>query len=180
MQLKQLSLGLWQLLKSANALGARTLSESFVMLFQRENTESPECANPAKTVSLVPRYQGVFSDFDYDYIALGEQLPEGWHDSTWGNNTGPSFSILIGGDVMYNTCYTLWFDYEDPHLSEHCANRLTNIEDQKMYKYTITSEVGDVLCESNNWDFVKKFIIDGGVQNYHDNEQERRATDTDG
>lgn len=176
MQLKQLFLGLGQQLKLTSVLCAKSLSESFVMLFQEKSTESPECANPAKIVSSIPDWQSVFADFDYDYIELGHQLPFDWKDTAWRNDACPSFSLVLNAGTMYETTYKLWFDYKDISKSEFTEYRKSN----EMKMFDLTDELGNEVFASNDWNEILEFVQSAGVYNHYDNEAEKRATDTDG
>jgi hypothetical protein len=126
-------------------------------------------------MSDYPLYQSIFVDFDYDYIKLGEQLGESWTDQTWKNDTNPKFSKLM--DVDSDTWYDVWFDYKDPTLSEHLDNRAVG----EMHQFMLCDEFGHVIFSTNNWEEMKKAIVEDKVdENHFDNEQEKRATDTDG
>lgn len=110
-----------------------------------------------------PRYRGVFSDFDYDYIGLIEKLP-GWNDSTWRNDTSPSAT-------PEDDRFRLWFDYSSPSLSEHIESRL----DGSMKRFTLTIDwptdkdgvdPGTTVFASDDWESMKAFILDGGFEAY--------------
>ena len=119
-----------------------------------------------------PRYQTVFVDFDYDYIALIEQLGDKWVDYTWKNDSCPKCSYVITNDDWYD----IWFDYKHIELSE--------LEEQRregtIKQFCLTDQWGDVVIESDNWEEIKQFVLSGKVDEHYNNVQEKRATDTDG
>ena len=144
---------------------------------------SLECAKIVKiqyggnemTIGSFSAYQSVFSDFDYDYIALGNQLGDKWIDYAWRNDTNPRFSLQICEEP--DTWYDLWFDYKDPNLSEHKEARLEGT----MTQFMLCDEYGQEILSTNDWEEMKTAILEKNmVQSYYDNEQERRATDVDG
>lgn len=122
-----------------------------------------------------PRYQAIFTDFDYDYIELGNQLGNNWVDTTWRNNTCPSYGFKIV-TPFNETWYTVWFDYNDPTKSEFESHRIKG----EMKKFELTNDIGDYLFQTDNWEEMLQFIQSKGVQNHYDNEAEKQATDTDG
>lgn len=117
-------------------------------------------------------YQIIFNDFDYDYIELGAQLGDDWFDNSWVNDSCPSFSTRIG-DIDY----TLYFDYDNADLSELSSYR----KDGSVTKFSLIDEFGHEVLNTNDWETMKNAIVnDKIVQKHYDNEQEKRATDTDG
>jgi hypothetical protein len=121
-------------------------------------------------------YQSIFTDFDYDYIELGQQLGEGWSDETWGNNTCPSFAMYFGTPPA-EEWYTLYFDYSDPELSEHVELRKTG----DMKQYDLVDQFGNSVFSTDQWKLMLKAIkIDKVHEQHFNNTQEFRATDTDG
>ena len=174
MQLKQRFQELGLVLKRSSALVAESLLGSFGMHSAEKNTQSLECANPVKTQSLA--YKKVFPDFDYDYIALGNQLGLPWADYSWGNNTCPSYSMALG-EAPYEVWYTLYFDYNDPGLSDHAELRETG----DMKKYELVDEFGNCIYSTDQWEHMRKKIVDDKfVQNHFDNLCEQRALDNGG
>ena len=127
-------------------------------------------------MSDYPRYQGVFTDFDYDYIELGEQLGNKWTNTTWKNNSCPSFGICIKEGEYAEVWYSLWFDYKDIYKSEFTEHRNKG----SMKRFELTDEMGNYLLQTDNWEDMKKFIEADGVKKHYDNIEEERATDTDG
>lgn len=184
MQLKPSFQVLKPLLQLASALNVSNKWAISGMRLAAKNTASLAFAKLAKTpfsekgehMSEVSRYQSVFPDFDYDYIALGEQLPKGWTDTTWHNNICPSYGFKFESPYV-ETWYSLWFDYKDPSLSEFYPHRITKNEKDKMHQFELTDEVGEYVYGSDDWNTMLKFINEGGVQNHYDNECERRATE---
>jgi hypothetical protein len=111
-----------------------------------------------------PRHRGIFSDFDYNYIVMIEQLP-GWLDSTWRNDTSPS------AEPEEQDGFRLWFDYASPSLSEHVESRLEGT----MKRFTLTLDwpdenagidPGTTVFSSDDWGSMKAFILDGRFEAY--------------
>lgn len=121
-----------------------------------------------------PAHQSIFTDFDYDYIALGNQLGEGWTDTAWKNDTCPRFSIVV--DEASDTWYDLWFDYQDPKKSEHLDGRALG----ELCQFELCDQYGNQVVSTDNWDEMLAKIKAGVVQEHFNNAQEKRATDTDG
>lgn len=121
-----------------------------------------------------PAYQLIFEDFDYDYIALGNQLGEGWMDYAWRNDTCPRFSICIDKDT--DTWYDLWFDYQDPKLSEHLDSRALG----ELHQFELCDQYGNQVVSTDDWNEMLAKIKAGVLKEHFNNEQEKRATNTDG
>lgn len=121
------------------------------------------------------KYQEIFTDFDYDYIALGQQLGDKWQDTTWKNNSCPSFGMCIKEDTYTEFWYTLWFDYKNIMKSE-----FTHYRNKKQIKqFGLSSEMGEYIFQTDDWESMKKFIEEKGVENHYNNVQEVRATSYD-
>lgn len=130
-------------------------------------------ARTAKTPSgesPKPRFQAIFSDFDYDYHWLALQLPASWQDTTWKNNACPSYGLVMKTDYD-ETWYTVWFDYADPRKSEFFGHRLQG----ELHQFELTDDVGECIFGTNDWNAMIQFIVCNGVQNHYDNAQEARA-----
>ena len=183
MQLKQLFQGLKQLSPVTFAQAVKSLWANSKTPYPLKNMVFQDYASRVKiqyggnemTIGSFPAYQSVFSDFDYDYIALGNQLGDKWIDYAWRNDTNPRFSLQVCEEP--DTWYDLWFDYKDPNLSEHKEARLEGT----MTQFMLCDEYGQEILSTNNWEEMKTAILEKNVvQSYYDNEQERRATDVDG
>lgn len=112
----------------------------------------------------IPRWQTTFADFDYDYVALIEELnlqsefKSGvWVDDTWTNDTCPkasySFKSSYGKSDTEHTYVNLFFDYNDPKLSEHVDSRGTDI-----FKFGLCDEYGDFIKQTDDWEEMKNFV----------------------
>ena len=115
-------------------------------------------------------YQKVFKDFDYDYIALGQQLGESWMDASWGNDACPCFVYDLDTEFESQP-YTLYFDYDNAELGENAKARAEG----KMLKFELVDQYGSTIFETNDWEEMKNKIINENiVQKYFDEEQEKR------
>lgn len=103
----------------------------------------------------IPRWQTVFADFDYDYIALIEELGPGWVDDAWRNDTCPKAAFSFG-EEGYNagaTYVDLFFDYNNIELSEH-----KEIRGKDIFKFGLCDEYGDFLFQTDDWNAMKEWI----------------------
>lgn len=88
-------------------------------------------------------FDGVFTDFDYNYKPYLEQLGHGWVVGSYRNDTCPRVDYDLPGFKGY----TVWFDYKDPKLSEHTEQRL----DGTMHQFCLANENGEVFMSSNDF-----------------------------
>jgi hypothetical protein len=123
---------------------------------------------------MTHNYNGFFTNMDYDYIELGQQLGEGWVDNAWKNDSCPKYSCTAYDDKEGNVWYDLWFDYEDEGRSENSEERKAGT----MFQFSLTNEYGDFLFQTDDWEEMRKAIVeDKIVQNDYDKRAEKDYTD---
>jgi len=62
-------------------------------------------------------YKYEFPNFDYEIPDLGK----GWIDSSWHNDTCPSFEFTTNQGIVYR----LWFEYTNPDIREIGGKQFT-------------------------------------------------------
>lgn len=82
-----------------------------------------------------------FSELGYDIAPLLAELPEGWIDTSWRNDSCPSASPTE--DLLLR----LWFDYLDPHMSEVDWLRL----DGKAFVFSLVDTENNMWFETDHW-----------------------------
>lgn len=93
-------------------------------------------------------YQREFPDFDYDLAPLLAELPEGWRDMSWHNDTMPMAAPTDEATVR------LWFDYADPTKSEHADFRARG----QMTRFALDDCDGMPLLTTDDWAEMRDFI----------------------
>lgn len=94
----------------------------------------------------------LFWDFDYDYEKLGEQLSDNWYDNSNKNDACPKFSHEAEGKPYYD----LWFDYEDPELSEWYKERKLGTTKQ----FVISNKNGEEIFMTNDFNKILDWTRD--------------------
>jgi hypothetical protein len=89
-----------------------------------------------------------FPDFDYDIAPLIAQLPAGWVDNSWHNDTMPC-AVLNGVDSL-----VLWFDWADPEMSEHAIHRISG----DVKRFDLCDHEGVVWFQTDSWDEMRQWI----------------------
>jgi hypothetical protein len=119
-------------------------------------------------------YNSLFTNMDYDYIELGNQLGEDWVDNAWKNDSCPKYSCTAYNDKNGDMWYDLWFDCDDPDKSENRIER----KEGELKKFGLTNEFGEFLFQTDDWEEMKKAILeDKIVQNDYDKRAEKDYTD---
>lgn len=89
-----------------------------------------------------------FPDFDYDFHALIAELPEGWADTSWHNDSMPSAAL------SHDVGVRLWFDYADAALSEMSEWRA----DGSIRKFTLVGADSLTMFQSDDWAEMREWI----------------------
>jgi len=90
-------------------------------------------------------YKYEFPDFDYDMPNLGN----GWIDSSWHNDTCPSFEYHNGKGLTYR----LWVEYTDPNIREVGGKQFTlskYSDYDEMVQLLESDDLNEVLNYFNN------------------------------
>lgn len=86
-------------------------------------------------------YRTEFPDFDFEVPAMIAANPDAWEDTSWQNDSCPSFTCDV---------FVLWIDYTDP------AKREFPLAPQ----FSMHCE-GESMLETDSWEDVRAFIEDG-------------------
>jgi hypothetical protein len=87
-----------------------------------------------------------FPDFDDNLDRFIDELPDGWKDGSWKNDTMPRLDHV-------NSVATLWIDYADPLFSENAADRLTG----SFKRFLLQNELTDEFA-TDVWSVMRDYV----------------------